>query len=177
VFTFGDAHFYGSLPGLGIRPAAPIVGIQATRDQGGYYLVGADGGVFSFGDAKFYGSLPAKHVTPTAPIAGMAMAPVSPTSGTTGTGYWLFGTDGNVYPFGQVASHGSLVAMGIHPAAPIVGMVPTPNGEGYWLLGADGGVFAFGSAKFYGSLPGIDVHPLAPISAAAGVGTTIIPAG
>jgi hypothetical protein len=27
-----------------------------TRDGGGYWMVGADGGIFSFGDAHFYGS-------------------------------------------------------------------------------------------------------------------------
>jgi hypothetical protein len=48
--------FLGSLPGEGIRPAAPIVGIAATHDDLGYWLVGADGGVVSFGDAGFYGS-------------------------------------------------------------------------------------------------------------------------
>jgi hypothetical protein len=56
VYTFGDAGFYGSLPGLGIAPAAPVVGMTRTPDGGGYWLVGADGGVFTFGDAPFYGS-------------------------------------------------------------------------------------------------------------------------
>jgi len=50
------APYYGSLPGLGITPDAPIVGISASPDGGGYWLVGADGGVFAFGDAVFYGS-------------------------------------------------------------------------------------------------------------------------
>jgi nitrous oxidase accessory protein NosD len=53
---------------------------------------------------------------------------------------------------------------------------PVP-GAGYWMAGRMGGVFTFGDAPFYGSLPGLGIHPLAPISAAAGVGTTIIPAG
>jgi hypothetical protein len=56
VYTFGDAGFYGSLPGLGIAPAAPVVGMTRTPDGAGYWLVGADGGVFTFGDAPFYGS-------------------------------------------------------------------------------------------------------------------------
>jgi hypothetical protein len=30
VFSYGDAHFYGSLPGKGIVPVAQIVGIAAT---------------------------------------------------------------------------------------------------------------------------------------------------
>ncbi len=56
VFAFGDAGFYGSLPGLGITPAASIVGITAAPSGKGYWLVGADGGVFAFGNAGFYGS-------------------------------------------------------------------------------------------------------------------------
>ena len=56
VFAFGGAPYLGSLPGLGIKPVAPIVGIVATPHDHGYWLVGADGGVFAFGSAPFYGS-------------------------------------------------------------------------------------------------------------------------
>ena len=35
---------------------APIVGMAATPDGGGYWLVASDGGVFSFGNAAFHGS-------------------------------------------------------------------------------------------------------------------------
>jgi hypothetical protein len=49
--------FDGSLPGRGITPAAPVVGITAAPG-GGYWLMGADGGVFAFGGAPFDGSLP-----------------------------------------------------------------------------------------------------------------------
>jgi hypothetical protein len=56
VFAFGDAGFNGSLPGIGVSPVAPIIGMARTPDDGGYWLVGADGGVFAFGDAQFYGS-------------------------------------------------------------------------------------------------------------------------
>ena len=34
----------------------PIVGMTATPDRNGYWLVAADGGIFSFGDAAFYGT-------------------------------------------------------------------------------------------------------------------------
>ena len=54
--TVSQAPFFGSLPSLGITPNAPIVGIGATPDGGGYWLLGADGGVFTFGDATFFGS-------------------------------------------------------------------------------------------------------------------------
>ncbi|MGH9060124.1 MAG: hypothetical protein ACRDZY_11510, partial [Acidimicrobiales bacterium] len=56
VVTSGDAHFYGSLPSEGIRPAAPVTAIAARPGGHGYWLLGADGGVFSFGQARFYGS-------------------------------------------------------------------------------------------------------------------------
>jgi hypothetical protein len=35
---------------------ASVVGVTATPDGQGYWLVGSDGGVFAFGDAGFYGS-------------------------------------------------------------------------------------------------------------------------
>ncbi len=56
VFTFGNAGYYGSLPGLGVSPDAPVVGMARTSDSKGYWLVGADGGVFAFGDAGYFGS-------------------------------------------------------------------------------------------------------------------------
>ena len=38
------------------RSTSPIVGMAATPDGGGYWLVAGDGGVFTFGDAAFAGS-------------------------------------------------------------------------------------------------------------------------
>jgi len=35
----------------------PIVGMAATRDGNGYWLVASDGGIFAFGDAGFHGSM------------------------------------------------------------------------------------------------------------------------
>jgi IPT/TIG domain len=155
TFNFGDAKNYGSLPGLKVTPAKPIVGAAVTADGGGYWLAGADGGIFAFGDAKDLGSLPGLKVTPNKPIVGIA----SPDTG----GYWLVGADGGVFAFGDAKSYGSLPGLKVTPAAPIVGIAPTSDGGGYWLVGADGGVFAFGDAKSYGSLPGLSVKPAKPI--------------
>jgi hypothetical protein len=56
VFSYGDTQFYGSIPGLGIHPNgsglpeslnAPIVGMVPSADDGGYFMVGSDGGVFA----------------------------------------------------------------------------------------------------------------------------------
>jgi len=54
VFSYGDASFHGSAGD--IRLNQPIVGMAATPDGGGYWLVASDGGVFSYGDASFQGS-------------------------------------------------------------------------------------------------------------------------
>ena len=46
VTAVGGARTYGSLT---FQPNMPIVGMAATPDRRGYWLVAADGGVFSFG--------------------------------------------------------------------------------------------------------------------------------
>ena len=45
VFSYGDARFFGSVPGLGSK-ILNIIGMVRTPDGGGYWLVGSDGGVF-----------------------------------------------------------------------------------------------------------------------------------
>jgi hypothetical protein len=87
IFTFGDAKFYGSLPGIGVR-TQHVVGMVAYPASTGYLLVSRDGGVFTFGNAKFYGSLPAMKVHTTG-IRGILPA-------SAGTGYVLVGADGGV---------------------------------------------------------------------------------
>lgn len=70
-----------------------------------------------------------------------------------GAGYWIVGSDGGVFAYGDASFHGS---MGGQPlGAPIVGITATPSGRGYWLIGQDGGVFAFGDAPFAGAPVGI----------------------
>jgi hypothetical protein len=49
-----------------------VVAMAATADGGGYWLVGADGGVFAFGDARFHGSLAGTRLS--GPVVG-ATAP------------------------------------------------------------------------------------------------------
>ena len=46
------------------------MGIAGTADNGGYWLVAADGGVFAFGDAPFLGSMAGHHLN--APVVGIA---------------------------------------------------------------------------------------------------------
>jgi N-acetylmuramoyl-L-alanine amidase len=56
VFTFGDAHFHGSLGGT--RLPAPVIGMVATGDGGGYWLVLGNGTIRAFGDAAAISTTP-----------------------------------------------------------------------------------------------------------------------
>ena len=69
MFGFGDAGYYGSQGGAPLN--APIVGMAATPDGKGYWLVASDGGVFTFGDAGYDGSQGGKPLNK--PIVGMAV--------------------------------------------------------------------------------------------------------
>ena len=53
IFSFGDAHFYGSLGAL--RLNRPIVGMGVAPSAPGYWLVAQDGGIFTF-NVPFFGS-------------------------------------------------------------------------------------------------------------------------
>jgi N-acetylmuramoyl-L-alanine amidase len=140
-------------------PNAPVVGMAATHDGDGYWLVGSDGGIFSYGDARFFGSTGALRLN--APIVGMAAAP-------DGGGYWLVARDGGVFNYGDAGFFGSAGAM--HLNAPIVGMAATGDGRGYWLVATDGGIFSYGDARFWGSTGGM--HLNAPV-----VGMSASPSG
>jgi hypothetical protein len=79
-------------------------------------------------------------------------------------GYWLVGSDGGVFTFGDAGFFGSLG--GVKLARPIVGIAASRTGRGYWLIASDGGVFTFGDAGFFGSLGGVKLaRPIAGIAA------------
>ncbi len=82
----------------GARLNAPVVGMAATPDGGGYWLVAADGGVFSFGDAGFFGSMAGS-------LGGNRATAMASTPD--GGGYWLLGRDGGVFAFGDAGFFGS----------------------------------------------------------------------
>jgi hypothetical protein len=154
VQAYGEPYD-GSLPGLGVKPNAPIVGLAATPDGGGYWLVGSDGGVYGFGDAKFYGSAGSLHLNQ--PVVGMAAT-------ADGAGYWLVAADGGVFAYGDARFAGSPPAT-LHLNKPIVGIAGTGEG-GYWLVGADGGVFNYGDATFEGSAGSLPLNkPIMGIAA------------
>ena len=61
-----------------------------------------------------------------------------------GGGYWLVGTDGGIFSFGDAA----VLRIDGWKALnrPIASMTSTPDGGGYWLVASDGGIFSFGDA-------------------------------
>ncbi len=124
VLGRGDAGSYGSLNGSVLN--RPIVGMAATPDGQGYWLVASDGGIFAFGDAGFYGSTGAMHLNK--PIVGMAATP-------DGQGYWLVASDGGIFAFGDAGFYGS--GAGQTLAQPVVAFAAAPSGRGYWM--AEGG--------------------------------------
>jgi len=143
VYSFGDAAFRGSLPGLGVVPAAPIVGIAPTPDGDGYWLVAEDGGVFAFGDAAFEGSLPGLGIISAAPVAGIAATHY-------GNGYWLVGGDGGVFAFGDAPFCTPILVASVPPMplgfaygpTPEVGIAPGMGSVGYDVVNS----FGFGLA-------------------------------
>ena len=119
----GDAQFYGSEGATALN--APVVGMAATPDGRGYWLVGSDGGVFAFGDAAFRGSEGGTALN--APVTGMAAT-------NDGGGYWLAAGDGGVFAFGDAAFDGSASGLVTHP---VLGVAA--DGGGYWLATSDFG--------------------------------------
>jgi N-acetylmuramoyl-L-alanine amidase len=102
-------------------------------------------------------SLMANSVTnPNAPIVGMAMT-------SDGGGYWMVGSDGGIFSYGDAAFWGSTGSLVLN--APIIGMAATPDGHGYWLVARDGGIFNYGDAGFFGSAGSLSLD--APIVAMA----------
>jgi len=135
--------FYGSPWSTGVRDGS-IVGMAATADDRGYWLVNSSGHVYAFGDAGSFAPVRVGHP----PVIGIVRAP--------GGRYWLYTASGNIY--GPNAPwHGSPWSSGVRGET-ITGMAATPDGGGYWLVDSTGHVYAFGDAKSYPQL-----HPAHPV--------------
>jgi hypothetical protein len=127
-------------PGVPVqwKGMAPSPAVASARS---FWLVASDG-IAECGGLPFYGQPPSASM---GSWTGIASTPDA-------KGYWVVGTDGGVFAFGDAHFYGSMG--GQHLNAPIVGMAATQDGGGYWLVAADGGIFAFGDAAFEGSMGG-----------------------
>jgi hypothetical protein len=157
VLAFGDAGFFGDTVGQRVAHNGVPVGMAATHDGKGYWIVDSDGGVFGFGDAAFFGSMGGTPLTK--PVVAIAATP-------DGQGYYLAAADGGVFTFGDATFAGS---MGGRPLnQPVIGIATDPVSNGYWLGAVDGGVFSFGGAPFRGSLGGVHLNrPIFAITSTA----------
>ena len=150
IFSFGDAHFYGSTGNLSLQ--RPVVGIVVSPNHGGYWLDASDGGVFAFGDVGFYGSIPGLGLHPAG--SGMAHSLNAPIVGmvpsATGAGYFMVASDGGVFAFGDARFEGSCPSIG-GCSGTVVSVIPDSSGAGYWLVTSTGHVSAFGDAPQLGA--------------------------
>ncbi|HTT88074.1 MAG TPA: fibronectin type III domain-containing protein, partial [Acidimicrobiales bacterium] len=168
VFAFGDAHNYGSLSTYGAH-VDNIVGITANSNGTGYWLASSNGVVYTFGNAhnypdpgtgksKVHNSVKLQSTAKLHNIIGIVATPDN-------HGYWLAGSDGQVYTYGDAHNFGSLPAEKVH-VNDVVGMAATANGAGYWLIGANGHVYSFGNAHNFGSASGSSSKGLAIVGMA-----------
>ncbi|HEY4410501.1 MAG TPA: hypothetical protein VGO87_11525 [Acidimicrobiia bacterium] len=102
------------------------------------------------------------HAPAVAP--GAAPAPGQPAAGTppTGTpaggtatsgrsGYWMLGSDGKVFPFGDAKSMGD-ASTALPAGNKAMHIEPTPTAAGYWIVNDDGAVYAYGDAQNLGNV-------------------------
>jgi hypothetical protein len=125
VVEHGGVTVFGSPALSGIALSKPIVGMAASPDGKGYWLVASDGGIFTFGDAVFYGSTGAIHLNQ--PIVGMAASP-------DGKGYWLVASDGGIFTFGDAPFRGTLASA----SSGVLGLIVTTATSSYTLVLSDG---------------------------------------
>ena len=138
VFTFGDAKFEGSCPGIG-GCAGAAVAVMPDASGNGYWLVTATGHVYAFGHAQNYGA------------PGPQAVPVTSAVRTTdGKGYWILFSDGVVAPYGDAQNLGG--PSGVGGSNPATAIFTTSDGGGYWVASANGTVFTLGDATSYGSM-------------------------
>ncbi|HEY2301237.1 MAG TPA: serine hydrolase [Acidimicrobiales bacterium] len=140
-----------------VRPSVVAAAPRGVLPAAATAAVAGPNSVSAFGTAP---TLAGPSPAGTAPVVGMATTP-------DGGGYWLVGSDGGVFTFGDARFFGSLGALRLN--APVVGVAATPDGGGYWLVGSDGGVFTFGDAPFRGSDGAAPSHsPAVAIAGRAG---------
>ena len=95
-----------------------------------------------------------KTRTPQVAAASPSTAPTGG-SGDGATGYYVLGSNGAIYSYGNAAYKGSPVDQGLRIGAVL--MTLTPSYDGYWIAGDDGGIFSYGDAEFHGSVPGLNL--------------------
>lgn len=152
IGAFGDAT--SALGGVTITldPGEEVSTMSATSSGAGYWIFTSKGRALAFGDASDFGDLFDVTDANGNALAEVLNGPIIDSVATpTGGGYWMVGSDGGVFTFGDAAFFGSMGGQPLN--SPVNGLVPDPDNVGYWLVAGDGGVFAF-EADFRGSMGG-----------------------
>jgi hypothetical protein len=93
---------------------------------------------------------PRPPVPPPAPADGGSPGPApSPGPLAARSGYWMVGSDGAVYAFGDARHLGNAPLSG---GAQAVDLEPTPSLNGYRIVDDAGNVFGFGDARHFGNV-------------------------
>ena len=138
VFTFGDAKYEGSCPGIGGCPGGAAVAVMPDASGNGYWVVTAGGDVQPFGDAAVYGG------------PGPANEPVvAAVRSADGGGYYVLYPNGVVLAYGDAFNYGTAYGEvgGSNPASTIF---TTSDSGGYWIVSANGSVITEGDAPYLG---------------------------
>ena len=129
IFTFGNAHFYGSTGGMHLN--ARVLDLAITANGKGYWFVAADGGVFTFGNAQ----LPRLDRQHAPRGAGDVDDGVGARARATG---WSPPTAGSSPSTCRSrAACPAVRALTNAPMVPTVRMRALPSGRGYYLLGSE----------------------------------------
>lgn len=148
VTPHGSAGDLGDFSTAAFAAGEAFTSLSATRTGNGLWAFTDRGRVLVLGDAKLHKAGALTDLTSinlAGPILDSVVTP-------DGRGYYMLGSDGGVFTFGNAVFVGSLPGLGVVLNQPAVGLVPDPDRDGYWIVAADGGVFGF-RAPFRGAVP------------------------
>jgi hypothetical protein len=135
VFSFGDAQYYGGTQDSGLNAVAISTASSAFA---GYEITSSNSAFEGFSDGKGGGGNPL--------VTSLNAPIVSRSDGlTNGQGFWLLGSDGGVFTFGDAQFYGA--AVGQVTGNDAVSITATPDGLGYLVLTTRDQIFAFGDAQ------------------------------
>ena len=124
-------------------PALAPPFVEVTGAPGGGWLEVTDQGVVWAGDgANYFGDLQRRPNALPIDVSNIVQVRATPD----GFGYWLVGSDGSVYSFGDAGYFGSLPGLGVH-TSDVVGLIPFSSGDGYELVSGLEHVWTFGHGK------------------------------
>ena len=143
IFSYGDAHFYGSTGAHAPQQARQRHG---AHDNDGRATGSSPTTAASSPSATRTSTVRRARSQLNKPVLGMERT-------ASGKGYWLFASDGGIFSFGD-AQVLRLARRARTLTSPVVSMQRTATGKGYWMMTQDGRIFAFGDAHGYGDIAG-----------------------